>query len=364
MNRDIKRILSHFSIEGEYLGFDKVITGHINDSYRIKTTSPSHPGYFLQWVNNYIFKDVVGLMNNISAVTSHLAEKLAQNEKLVFKVLEIIPCTDGRKFYIDDEGNYWRLYTYIDNMHVYDVVENTKIAYEGGKAFGIFMSLLADLPAETLTETIPDFHNMVKRLDTFYQSLNSNPADRVKSIPSEIGFVKQRAEQMLAIPNLINSGKLPKRITHNDTKFNNILFDSTDHAICIVDLDTVMPGSILFDFGDAIRTGANTAIEDEKDLSKVDINLPIYEAYTQGFIKSTRHTLTEVEIANLAFSARFMTFIIGLRFLTDYIDGDPYFRTLYPDHNLDRAKVQFRLVEQMELNADRMHEIVLQSLER
>jgi hypothetical protein len=249
-------------------------------------------------------------------------------------------------------------------MHVFDVVENTKIAYEGGKAFGIFMSLLADLPADTLTETIPDFHSMEKRLESFFSSIADDPVNRVKDIAAEINFIKQRAEQMLTIPKLIKSGLLPKRITHNDTKFNNILFDDTEHAMCIVDLDTVMPGSILFDFGDAIRTGANTAIEDEKDLTKVDINLPIYEAYTQGFIKSTRHTLTPVEIENLAFSARFMTFIIGLRFLTDFVDGDPYFRTLYPEHNLDRAKVQFRLVEQMELNAGKMREIVLQSLEK
>lgn len=364
MERDIKNILSHFSIKGEYLDFEKVITGHINDSYLIKTTSTDHPGYFLQWVNNYIFKDVEGLMNNISAVTSHLAKKLAENDKLAFKVLEIIPCTDGNKFYLDADGQYWRLYTYIDKMHGYDVVENTKIAFEGGRAFGIFMSLLADLPADRLTETIPDFHNMTKRLDTFYNSLNNNQADRVKDIRPEIDFVKQRAEQMLTIPALITSGQLPKRITHNDTKFNNILFDNTEHAMCIVDLDTVMPGSILFDFGDAIRTGANAANEDEKDLSKVDINLPIYEAYTQGFIKSTRHTLTAVEIDNLAFSARFMTFIIGLRFLTDYVDGDLYFRTLYPGHNLDRAKVQFRLLEAMEQNAERMHAIVMQSLEK
>ncbi len=364
MNRNIKNIISHFSIEGKYVGCEKVLTGHINDSYLIKTKSTDHPGYFLQWVNNYIFKDVEGLMNNISAVTGHLAEKLAENDKLLFKVLEIIPCTDGRKFYIDKEGNYWRLYTFIDNMHVFDVVENTGIAYEGGKAFGIFMSLLADLPADTLTETIPDFHNMEKRLETFYNSLKMNSVDRIKDIDAEIEFVKRRTEQMLTIPALIKSGKLPKRITHNDTKFNNILFDDTEHAMCIVDLDTVMPGSILFDFGDAIRTGANTAIEDEKDLFKVDINLPVYEAYTQGFIKSTRHTLTTVEIENMAFSVRFMTFIIGLRFLTDFVDGDPYFRTLYPEHNLNRAKVQFRLIEQMELNADKMHEIVLQSLEK
>jgi len=364
MERNIKEIVSHFKIEGEFQKFEKVDTGHINDSYRIFTQPDDHPGYFLQWINNYIFKDVEGLMNNISAVTSHLADKLAENPKLIFKVLEIIPCTDGKKYYIDPKGNYWRLYTFIDNMHGYDVVENTNIAYEGGKAFGIFMSLLADLPAERLTETIPDFHNMEKRLGTFYNSLESNPVDRVKEVPEEIAFISKRAEKMLTIPALIKSGLLRMRITHNDTKFNNILFDKTEHAMCIVDLDTVMPGSILFDFGDAIRTGANTALEDEKDLSKVDINLPIYEAYTQGFIKSTKHTLTPVETENLAFSARFMTFIIGLRFLTDFVDGDPYFRTLYPNHNLDRARVQFRLVEAMERNADKMEAIVIQSLNK
>jgi Ser/Thr protein kinase RdoA (MazF antagonist) len=363
MERDIKNILSHFSVKGDYLAHEKVVTGHINDSYFIKTNASDCPGYFLQWINSYIFKDVKGLMNNISAVVQHLSGKLAEHPELAFRVLEIIPTKESEKYYLDPEGQYWRLYTFIDNAHVYDVVENTKIAFEGGKAFGIFMSLLADLPAARLTETIPDFHNMEKRLNTFYNSLNNKPVDRVKEIPSEIEFVRKRAEQMLTIPTLIREGKLPLRITHNDTKFNNILFDNTDHAMCIVDLDTVMPGSILFDFGDAIRTGANTASEDEKDLSKVDINLPIYEAYTRGFIASTRHTLTEVEIANLAFAARFMTFIIGLRFLTDFVDGDPYFRTSYPDHNLVRAKVQFRLVEAMERDAEKMQEIVLQSIE-
>ena len=363
MERDIKNILSHFSVKGDFLAYEKVVTGHINDSYFIKTSASDCPGYFLQWINNYIFKDVKGLMNNISAVVQHLSGKLAEHPELAFKVLEIIPTKDNEKYFLDPEGQYWRLYTFIDNAHVYDVVENTKIAYEGGKAFGIFMSLLADLPAARLTETIPDFHNMEKRLETFYNSLDNNPVDRVKEIPSEIEFVRKTVEQMLSIPALIREGKHPLRITHNDTKFNNILFDKNDHAICIVDLDTVMPGSILFDFGDAIRTGANTASEDEKDLSKVDINLPIYEAYTRGFIASTRHTLTEVEIANLAFAARFMTFIIGLRFLTDFVDGDPYFRTSYPDHNLVRAKVQFRLVEAMERDAEKMQEIVLQSIE-
>lgn len=360
MERNIKEIVSHFGIEGEVVGFEKNTIGHINESYRILTNATKHPGYFLQWINSSIFRDVEGLMNNISAVTQHLANKLALNPGLTFKVLEVIPCRDGKDYYHDAEDQYWRLYTYIDNAHGYNVVENKSIAYEGGKAFGLFMSLLADLPADKLTDTIPDFHNMEKRLDAFYKSKEKDPENRVKEIAAEIAFIKQRTGEMLTIPALIREGKLPLRITHNDTKFNNILFDAENRALCIVDLDTVMPGSLLFDFGDAIRTGANTADEDEKDLSKVNINIPVYEAYTRGFIKSTQHTLTESETENLAFSSRFMTFIIGLRFLTDYINGDVYFRTLYPEHNLVRAKVQFELVKAMENEGAKMQSIVFQ----
>jgi hypothetical protein len=363
MERNIKTIVEHFNIEGNFISYEKVITGHINDSYFIKTDSTTHPGYFLQWINSYIFKDIQGLMSNIVSVTQHLGKKLKENPVDDFEVLEIIPTREGNKYFIEAAGQYWRLYKFIDKTHIYNVVQDSDIAYEGGRAFGLFMSQLADLPAGGLNETIPDFHNMAKRLETFERSITANPVDRVKDIAIEIAFVKQRMAEMLRIPELINAGKLPMRITHNDTKFNNILFNENEHAICIVDLDTVMPGSVLFDFGDAIRTGANTAVEDEKDLSKVDINLSIYEAYTQGFISATIHTLTPDEISNLAFSARFMTFIIGLRFLTDFVDGDPYFRTMYPEHNLVRARVQFRLVEQMEKNADKMHKIVLQAIE-
>jgi hypothetical protein len=362
MTRNIKEIFSHFQVKGVCVEFERNTIGHINESYFINTKSPDHPGYFLQWINNNIFKNVEGLMDNICAVTGHLASKLADNKDLAFKVLEVIPCKDGKNFYLDPDKQYWRLYTFIDNSHGYNVVENKEIAYEGGKAFGLFMALLADLPAEGLTDTIPDFHNLEKRLENFHKSVATNKANRVKDVSAEIEFVKTRTEQMLTIPALVKSGQLPLRITHNDTKFNNILFDSSDHALCIVDLDTVMPGSVLFDFGDSIRTGANKANEDENDLSLVDINLPIYEAYTRGFLKNTRSTLTEAEINNLAFSARFMTFIIGLRFLTDFIDGDTYFRTSYPDHNLVRTRVQFRLIEAMERNAKRMNEIVMQSL--
>jgi hypothetical protein len=363
MDRDIESIVRNFRISGKITDCIAVTTGHINDSYMISLDA-NQPGYFLQWINSYIFKDVEGLMKNIETVTRHIANKYNSIQKTDdFRVLELIPTLEGKSYYQDPQGEFWRLYVNIEGTHVYDLVENAAIAYEGGKAFGRFMSDLADLPAHTLTETIPDFHNMESRLANFRKSLESDPADRKKEIPAEISFINERAPQMLLIPKLIREGKIPVRITHNDTKFNNILFNDLNQAICIVDLDTVMPGSALFDFGDAIRTGANTACEDEKDISLVDINLQIFEAYSRGFIKVTQQTLTRDEIDNLAFSARFMTFIIGLRFLTDFIDGDPYFRTNYPTHNLDRARVQFKLIEAMEKNSGEMEAIIRKALQ-
>lgn len=361
MEKDVKDIISHFNITGHFSGSIPVLTGHINDSYNIFIQESTKPAYFLQWINNYIFRDVPGLMQNIVTVTSHLAARKSTSSADC-STLQLIPTFEGNYFYKDHEGNYWRLYNYIQGTHSYDVVDSENIAFEGGKAFGRFMSDLADLPARQLHETIPDFHNMETRLAAFFQSVIDNKADRKEGVKPEIAFVEERASVMLSIPEMIREGIIPLRITHNDTKFNNILFDENNRAVCIVDLDTVMPGSVLFDFGDAIRTGANYADEDEKDLSKVNINLPVYKAYTRGFIASTCKSLTSNEISQLAFAARFMTFIIGLRFLTDYLDGDPYFRTLYPEHNLVRARVQFRLLETMEENALYMDEIVREAV--
>lgn len=361
MEKDVRDILSHFSIAGKFSSATPVLTGHINDSYIINIDGNGEPAYFLQWINNYIFKDVPGLMSNILAVTNHLAAKQPAVHANATQ-LRLIPTVDGDFFFKDEEDNYWRLYNYISGTHSYDVVDDPKIAFEGGKAFGKFSSDLADLPADQLLDTIPDFHNMETRLAAFFQSVIDDKAGRCKEVEAEIAFVEERASVMLSIPEMIRRGDIPLRITHNDTKFNNILFDGCNHAVCIVDLDTVMPGSILFDFGDAIRTGANFADEDEKDLNQVNINLPIYEAYTRGFIASTCKSLTQIEKDHLAFAARFMTFIIGLRFLTDYLDGDLYFRTLYPGHNLVRARVQFRLAEKMEENALLMEYIVQSAL--
>lgn len=361
MQRNIKEIIRHFGIN-ESAEIEKDITGHINDSFRIFTDEDKKQGYFLQWINNHIFKDVDGLMNNIALVTKHLSEKLALHPELDFKVLEIIPTLEGNLYYCDEQQQYWRIYRLITDIHSYEKVESEQIAYEGGKAFGIFMSLLRDLPARNLKDTIPDFHNMKKRLDTFDAALAADNFQRAADVAEEISFVNARREQMLNLQILIDEEKIPLRITHNDTKFNNVLFNKANKATCIVDLDTVMPGSLLFDFGDAIRTGANRAVEDEEDLSKVDINLSIYASYTNGFVKQTKNVLNPYEVKNLAFSARFMTFIIGLRFLTDYLQGDVYFRTLAPMHNLNRTKVQFRLIECMESKSMEMEEIVTHSL--
>jgi hypothetical protein len=363
MKRDTASIARKFKISGEIDKIIPVTTGHINDSYLI-SISGDPVGYFMQWVNSYIFKDVAGLMKNIELVTHHLSNKLhSSGRKDDYQVLELIPALDGKYYYQDAENEFWRMYRNIPEAHVYDLVENESIAWEGGKAFGRFVSELSDLPFNELSETIPNFHDMEFRLANFSNSLKVNVKGRKSQIENEIRFVEERTDQMLAIPRLIKEGKLPIRITHNDTKFNNILFNKYNKAMCIVDLDTVMPGSVLFDFGDAIRTGANTVCEDEKDLSLVNLNLDIYRSYALGFIQETKKSLTAYEISNLAFSARYMTFIIGLRFLTDYLDGDPYFRTNYPDHNLDRTRVQFKLLQSMEQKAEAMELIVKKACE-
>jgi len=357
MERDLALIISNFQIKGSYMSGSPIGSGHINDSYLIRNAQSDAPDYMLQWINNYIFKDVEGLMNNFLTVTQHIAGK-NKDGQTKNALLKLVPTRDGKYYFQDTEGNYWRVFNFIAGSHVYDIVENKIIAYEGGRAFGRFLKELADIPIETIYETIPDFHNIEKRLDKFYLSVKADPIDRVKDITSELAFVHSRVDEILEIPRMQRQGLIPLRITHNDTKFNNILFDDSNKAMCIVDLDTIMPGSALFDFGDAIRSGANTAAEDEKDLNQVSMNINIFEAYAKGYLESTIDLLTETETDLLAFSAKFITFEQGLRFLTDYIDGDPYYRTHYPEHNLVRAKVQFKLVESMEQQFDQMRGII------
>jgi Ser/Thr protein kinase RdoA (MazF antagonist) len=354
---DFYTIIQRFRIDGNVKNAYPCGSGHINDSYKVLTNDKN---YLLQRINHEVFKDVRGLTSNISKVNDHLADKMNQYRSNML-ILSSIRTLNGEFIFKDEEENYWRVFDFIENSKSYDRVENPDLAYEGGKAYGWFIKMLNDFPVNTLVETIPRFHDMEFRLDNFQKALNSNPAGRAGEVMMEIDFVLERAEEMKQIQNLGRQGKIPQRVTHNDTKINNVLFDQEGKGICVIDLDTVMPGYVHYDFGDAIRTFTNTADEDEKDLAKVSISLPLFEAFTKGFLSETKAILTPAEIENLVLSARTMTFIIGLRFLTDYIDGDVYYKTYYPGHNLVRSKVQFHLVESMETQMSVMEEIIRKS---
>jgi len=326
-------------------------------------TDPSGPpAYVLQRINHHVFRNVEGLMSNIDKVLEHLEKRLAIQDASTNGLLplRLIPARDGSNHCRDAEGDYWRMYNFIPGSYSYDTIGTTTLAREAGKAFGTFQMLTAGLDGASLVETIPDFHNIAARLRTFRETVARDPLHRAAETPGEIRFAEERAEVMHRILDLGREGRIPLRVTHNDTKINNILFDETGRAVCIVDLDTVMPGFSLYDFGDAIRTGASAAAEDEEDLSKVNIRMDLFSAYSEGYLSVTRSFLTPEEIRNLAFSARFMTFIIGLRFLTDHLDGDRYYRIRFQNHNLVRARNQFRLVSRMEEHADQMEQIISQ----
>lgn len=352
-------IVNQFVTEGTVASIKPFGSGHINDSYKVNTTPESSPDYVLQRINHHIFSNVPELTSNILKVSNHISKKLAGHADLRhFKIIRLIQTRDGHFFHHDSEGNYWRLYDFVRGSISYDEVANAELAYEGGMAFGIFQFLASDIDPLSLYEILPDFHNIAKRLTKFRDTVSHNPANRAKETKQEISFVETRSEEMHTILRLGEQGRIPLRVTHNDTKFNNILFNSGNKAISVVDLDTVMPGYILYDFGDAIRTGASTAPEDEADLSKVHIDLKLFEAYSKGYLEIARSFLNRDETDHLAFSAKFMTYIIGLRFLTDYIDGDRYYKTGFPGHNLQRARAQFKLLQSMEQNFSQMQGII------
>ena len=272
--------------------------------------------------------------------------------------LSLIPSRDGKSWIVDSEGNYWRMYIFISNHHSYNLVDSEDKAFEGGKAIGRFQVMLSDMPGGPLFETIPWFHNIEKRLQIFNTRVSENPVGRVESVAEEIDQIHKRAEEMKIILKLGNEGKIPLRITHNDTKFNNILLDENDKALCIIDLDTVMPGYVHYDFGDSIRTAANTASEDEKDLSRIRMDINLFRAYSEGYLSETAETLNDVEKEFLAFSPVLITYTIALRFLTDFIDGDHYFKIHHELHNLQRARAQLQLMKSMEEQYEEMKRII------
>ncbi|MEM6842456.1 MAG: aminoglycoside phosphotransferase family protein [Bacteroidota bacterium] len=343
----LDKVLTAYFPDTSYNSVIPFGSGHINDTFLI--TNSAAEKYLLQRINHRVFQNIDGLMNNMERVTRHLQQKLAGRANSHFTSVQIIPTTQKKLFYQDEQGNYWRIITFIPNSVTYDLVTSEEQAYQAGYAFGYFQQLLSDVPGSDLVETIPQFHDMKSRFAKFDLAREVDSADRVKTAKPTIDFALSRREEMIAWHELVTQSGFPRRVTHNDTKFNNVLLEkSSQKAICVIDLDTVMPGVIGYDFGDAIRTIANTAEEDEPDLTKISVDLDYYCAFARGFLKESGQQLTTLEKKSLLFAPNYMTFIMGLRMLTDYLQGDVYYKTNHSEHNLQRAKAQFALVTKLE----------------
>jgi len=356
----LKKIVELF-VSGNDIRVAHLGAGHINDSYKVSVDGKE---FVMQRINHAIFKNVPELQNNIVRVTSHIREKLIGKgvKDIERRVLNLIPAKDGKLYHKDEGGSYWRLMDFIKDSKSFDSI-SPKLAEKTGEAFGEFQSMLADMPGEPLYETIPNFHNMENRLETFRESVKNNLAGRLSEVQEIVVEIEKRAEEMCLPEKLHREGKLPKRINHCDTKVNNVLFDAGGkEVLCVVDLDTVMPGYVLSDFGDFMRTGANNGKEDDLNLENVSINLSIFEAYTKGYLKTAKGFLTDLEIENLAFGAKLLTYMQTVRFFTDYLDGDIYYKIKSPKHNLERSLAQFKLLLSMEENFSEMQEIVRRCL--
>ncbi len=355
-------IIKAFPEYGKYVGFRPVTDGHINDTYIVKYEAVDGTilRYLLQRINVNVFKKPVELMENVCGVTSFLREKIQKaGGDPTRETLTVYPAKDGKNYYMAEDGGCWRMYNYVDDTYSINELTSPEDFKSAALSFGNFQNQLADYPIETLHETIPNFHNTPSRYNDFIEALNKNASGRKDLAKSEIDFVLEREKDCSVITDLLSCGELPLRVTHNDTKLNNVLFDKkTNKGICVVDLDTVMPGSSLYDFGDSIRFGANTAAEDETDLSKVSLSLEYFKAYVEGYLETAGSSLTENEINYLPFAAKLLTFECGIRFLGDFINGDVYFKIEYPEHNLVRARTQFKLVEDIEAKYSEMVDIV------
>lgn len=360
---ELIKIAKSFQLEGTVTSIQPYGSGHINDTFRLLIkTQDREKSFILQRMNGEIFKNRDELMSNIVRVTSFLKEKiLAQGGDPERETLQIIPTTEGKSYYTQENGDGWRVYPFITDTVSYDLAESPEDFYRSGYAFGNFQYLLADFPAKELYETILNFHNTVDRFAKFKKAVEADVMGRAKEVEKEIRFVMEREKDCHFFGELLENGEVPLRVTHNDTKLNNVLFDKDSaRAICVIDLDTVMPGFAAHDFGDAIRFGASTAAEDEKDLTKVSCNMNLFEAYFKGYMEGCRGSLTRREVETLPMGAKIMTFECGIRFLTDYLEGDVYFKTHYEGQNLYRTRTQLKLVKDMEEKWETMEKIVNQ----
>lgn len=355
MQADPHEIIERFEVDGPCDSIEPLTAGHINDSYIVRCRArKSTRRYFLQRINSEVFQDVAGLMNNVARVSEHIRQRLSRGDDEP-RVPVLIQSRDGAASVTDAAGRTWRLFTFVEGTRGYLRIDSPQRAAAAARAFGQFQKLLVDLPPPRLHETIPDFHHTPKRLAALEQALQRDSCNRARAAGREIEFVRRHAAIAHVIVNLQESGQIPDRVAHYDAKISNVLFDSgSDEAVCVVDLDTVMPGSMLYDFGDMVRSMTCPADEDERDLSLVGVQLPLFEAVARGYLASAGEFLTDVERAHLVAAAKVITYEQGVRFLTDFLDGDVYYRTVRTEHNLDRARNQFRLVESIIENVPAM----------
>ena len=344
----VARAVHAFTLAGNCRSCEPYGEGHINRTYLI--TTDAGPRYILQRLSRAAFHNIPQLMENVAGVTRYLEPRLEEGERC----LHLVPTVDGNTYYLDEDGEFWRLYDFLEGTVCLQQSRTPEDFYQSAVAFGTFQRHLRDYPSETLHETIPNFHNTPDRYRQFKESLAADPLGRVAEVAEEIRFILDREADGSLLQNMRDNGTLPTRVTHNDTKLNNVMFDEvTGKGVCVIDLDTVMPGLLAYDFGDAIRFGASTAREDETDLDKVRLALSLYETYLKGFLSACGELSAE-ELRSLPLGAKTLTLENALRFLKDYIDGDVYYQIARPTHNLDRARTQIKLVSEMEAHWDEM----------
>lgn len=358
---DLAAIVRAFPLLGQFRTGQGYGSGHINDTFVVVLDQAGTPvRYVLQRINPRVFTNVPALMENIQRVTTHATRRAAERgQDASRRALTLVPARDGQPYHRDADGGWWRCYLFIERARTYDVVTTPQQAAAAARAFGEFQRMLVDLPGQRLHETIPNFHHTRRRFEAFQRVLETDAHNRAAQARAEIAFTLQHEALADALLDLQARGEIPERVTHNDTKFNNVMLDDeTQEGICVIDLDTVMPGVVLNDFGDMIRSGTNAAAEDETDLSRVHARLPIFEALVDGYLSAARSFLNDAEIAHLALSGQVITFEIGLRFLTDFLAGDVYFKTKRPTHNLERAANQFALVRSLQAQRSSMEALV------
>ena len=341
----IKYVFNKFDHAANYVGHSALNSGHINDTFLVQATGDKK--YILQRINHTIFKDVPGLVNNKVLISNHIKSKYANlsEVELTQKVLSFVKTKSTNLYYHKENGDFWNVMVFIEDSITYEIVVDEEVAYEGGKLLGAFLNVTSDFDSSQLIDVIPNFHDMSFRFKQYITSVQSASKERLENADKYKKILSDLKTEMHILQSLKEAKEIPVRVTHNDTKISNLLFDKYNKGICMIDTDTVMPGIIHYDFGDAIRTICNTAAEDEKDLSKVEFNLEYYKAYETGFLEKTKDALSPVSLKYLPLAAKTMIFIMGLRFLTDYFNNDIYYKTNYPEHNLDRARNQFKLLE-------------------